>query len=72
MMLIGAIAGEHDFLPKGTNSSGAVAIDFFLVIKAISSSTLAKLGLIIMAVGGFARYMGHIGAANALVQIATK
>lgn len=72
MMLIGAFSGHVDFVPKGTASSGSVFVDFFLAIKAISSGTLAKLGLIIMAVGGFSKYMGHIGAANALVSIATK
>nr|WP_086940010.1 C4-dicarboxylate transporter DcuC [Thaumasiovibrio occultus] len=72
MMMIGAMNGNVDFLPKNTASSGAVVFDFFLVIKALSSSTLANLGLIIMAVGGFSKYMGHIGAANAMVQIATR
>ncbi|CAH8192652.1 C4-dicarboxylate transporter [Vibrio aestuarianus] len=72
MMLIGVIAGATEFLPKGVSSSGATVVDFFLVIKSISSSTLAELGLIIMAVGGFSKYMGHIGAANALVQVTTK
>ncbi|KXF82046.1 C4-dicarboxylate transporter DcuC [Enterovibrio coralii] len=72
MMIIGALAGQTDFLPKGVSPSGAVVVDFFLVIKALSSSTLATLGLIIMAVGGFSKYMGHIGAANALVQVTTK
>ncbi len=72
MMIVGAVSGGPEFLPKGTNTSGAQVVDFFLVIKAISSSTLANLGLIIMAVGGFSKYMSHIGAANALVQVATK
>ncbi|HFQ4922885.1 TPA: hypothetical protein ACGU4W_000011 [Vibrio vulnificus] len=71
MMLIGVMAGEPDFLPKGVKTSGATVVDFFLVIQSISSSTLAKLGLIIMAVGGFSKYMGHIGAANALVKVTT-
>lgn len=72
MMLIGVVAGGPDFLPKGVKTSGATVVDFFVVIKAISSSTLANLGLIIMAVGGFSKYMGHIGAANALVKLTTK
>ncbi|ENM5750973.1 C4-dicarboxylate transporter DcuC [Vibrio mimicus] len=72
MMLIGVMAGEPDFLPKGVKTSGATVVDFFLVIQSISSSTLANLGLIIMAVGGFSKYMGHIGAANALVKVTTK
>ncbi|MFC1236567.1 C4-dicarboxylate transporter DcuC [Vibrio sp. F74] len=72
MIALGVIDGNPDFMPKGGASTGSVIVDFFEVIKVISSSTLAKLGLIIMAVGGFSRYMSHIGAANALVQIATK
>jgi DcuC family C4-dicarboxylate transporter len=72
MMLIGAMVGEPDFLPKEVKTSGATVVDFFLVIQSISSSTLAELGLIIMAVGGFSKYMGHIGAAKALVKVTTK
>lgn len=72
MMIVGALVGGPEFLPKGAKPSGATAVDFFLVIKTISSSTLANLGLIIMAVGGFSKYMGHIGAANALVKVTTK
>lgn len=72
MMMIGVIFFEPDFLPKGAKPTGSVLVDFFLVIKSISSSTLANLGLIIMAVGGFSKYMGHIGAANALVKMTIK
>ncbi len=72
MMLVGVVAGGPEFLPKDVTSSGSTLVDFFLVIKSIASSTLAKLGLIIMAVGGFSKYMGHIGAANALVKVTTK
>ncbi|OCH19692.1 C4-dicarboxylate transporter DcuC [Aliivibrio sp. 1S128] len=72
MIGLGVLNGTTDFLPKGGTPTGSIIVDFFEVIKVISSSTLAKLGLIIMAVGGFSKYMGHIGAANAMVQIATK
>ncbi len=72
MILIGVISGNTEFLPSGTSSSGAIVFDFFLVIKAISSSTVANLGLIIMSVAGFSSYMNHIGAANAMVQVSTK
>lgn len=72
MIALGVLNGTNDFLPKGATPTGSIIVDFFEVIKVISSSTLAKLGLIIMAVGGFSKYMGHIGAANAMVQIATK
>lgn len=72
MIALGVMDGATDFIPKGGKPTGSVIVDFFEVIKVLSSSTLAKLGLIIMAVGGFSKYMGHIGAANAMVQIATK
>ncbi|MGO2282158.1 MAG: C4-dicarboxylate transporter DcuC [Vibrio casei] len=71
MMLVGALAGHQDFTPSG-HTSGSFFVDFFMSIKEITSGTLAKLGLIIMAVGGFSKYMGHIGAANALVRLTTK
>ncbi|KQA99385.1 C4-dicarboxylate ABC transporter [Vibrio metoecus] len=72
MIMLGVINGDADFMPKGSKTTGSVMVDFFEVIHVISSSTLAKLGLIIMAVGGFSKYMSHIGAANAMVQMATK
>lgn len=72
MIALGVFDGATDFLPKGGKPTRSIIVDFFEVIKVISSYTLAKLGLIIMAVGGFSKYMGHIGAANAMVKIATK
>lgn len=72
MITIGILGNNTPFLPKGTQSSGTEIIDLFLVIKAISAKSVAEIGLIIMATGGFAKYMGHIGAANALVKIAIK
>ncbi|WP_269748116.1 C4-dicarboxylate transporter DcuC [Enterovibrio coralii] len=53
-------------------SSGSVALDIFTFVKQTMSKTVAGLGLIIMAVGGFAHYMDHIGASRALVNIAIK
>ncbi|ENM5741030.1 C4-dicarboxylate transporter DcuC [Vibrio metoecus] len=72
MIMLGVMNGDTDFMPKGGKPTGSIIVDFFEVIHLIASSTLAKLGLIIMAVGGFSKYMSHIGAANAMVQIATK
>lgn len=72
MIMLGAMSGDIDFMPKGGKPTGSMLVDFFEIIHVIASSTLSKLGLIIMAVGGFSKYMGHIGAANAMVQIATK
>lgn len=58
-------------LPESA-SSGSVALDIFTFVKQTTSKTVAGLGLIIMAVGGFAHYMDHIGASRALVSIAIK
>ena len=72
MMFLGSVTGGGDFLPGNVSSSGLTFFDYFLTIKTLSSSTMANLGLIIMAVGGFAKYMDHIGAADSMVGIATK
>lgn len=58
-------------LPSG-KSTGMWSFDLFELIRTLFSSRLAGLGLNIMAVGGFARYMDHIGASNALVHLTIK
>ena len=50
-------------VPK--DSTGFVLFDAFEFIKQTMSSRAGGLGLNIMAVGGFARYMDHIGASIA-------
>ena len=54
------------------DATGLVLFDAFEFIKQTMSSRAAGLGLNIMAVGGFARYMSHIGASKALVKVAIK
>ena len=56
--------------PKG--ATGFALFDAFEFIKQTFSSRAAGLGLNIMAVGGFARYMEHIGASKALVKLTIK
>lgn len=71
LMLIAVVLGLGTILsPK--DSTGLVFFDMFEVIKKTLSSRAAGLGLNIMAVGGFARYMDHIGASKVLVRIAIK
>lgn len=53
-------------------STGLVLFDAFEFIKQTMSSRAGGLGLNIMAVGGFARYMDHIGASKALVKLTIK
>ena len=54
------------------SSTGAVFFDFFKLLQEIFSNRLASLGLTIMAVGGFAKYLTHIKASNKLVEYAIK
>jgi DcuC family C4-dicarboxylate transporter len=53
-------------------STGLAWFDAFDFIRATLSTRTAGLGLLIMSVAGFARYMDHIGASKALVNIAVK
>ena len=53
-------------------SIGSNFLDIFQYLKDTFSNTTAGLGLTIMVVGGFAKYMDHIGASKALVKITTK
>lgn len=53
-------------------ASGSKIIDIFIEIKSIFSDSVAKLGLIIMVIAGFSRYMNDIGASAKLVEICIK
>ena len=55
-------------LPAG-KSTGMWSFDIFELIRTLFANRLSGLGLNIMAVGGFARYMDKIGASNALVAL---
>lgn len=56
----------------GKASTGYVWFDMFKLITNLFQSRAAGLGLIIMAVGGFTRYMDKIGASPVLVRICIK
>ena len=68
LMFIAVALGLGKILPV-KESTGSVIFDAFEFIKQTMSSRAAGLGLNIMAVGGFARYMDHIGASKALVKL---
>lgn len=69
IMLAGsAIMGYGTILPEG-KGTGLMGFDLFELIRTLFSNRVAALGLNIMAVGGFARYMDKIGASNALVNL---
>lgn len=53
-------------------STGLALFDIFAYLKTTFSDITAGLGLIIMIVGGFAKYMEHIGASNTLVDYAIR
>ncbi|QBH95044.1 hypothetical protein EKN56_00585 [Limnobaculum zhutongyuii] len=55
-----------------STSSGSKVIDVFVEIKSIFSKNIASLGLIIMVIAGFSRYMNDIGASGKLVEICVK
>lgn len=62
------IMGWGSIMPAG-KSTGMWSFDLFELIRSLFSNRLAGLGLNIMAVGGFARYMDKIGASSALVNL---
>ena len=68
LMFAAVLLGLGTILPA-KSSTGSVLFDAFEFIKQTMSSRAAGLGLNIMAVGGFARYMDHIGASKALVNL---
>jgi DcuC family C4-dicarboxylate transporter len=68
LMLAAVYLGLGDIAPA-KESTGLPLFDAFDFIKKTFSSRAAALGLNIMAVGGFARYMDHIGASKALVKL---
>ena len=71
LMAAAILLGTADILP-GSKSTGFKWFDIFEFIKNTLSSRAAGLGLNIMAVAGFARYMDHIGASKALVHATIK
>lgn len=71
MMYLAAILGYGQILgAKAT--TGSVFFDAFEFIRATFSSNVGKLGLNIMSVGAFAKYMDKIGASRALVRLTIK
>ncbi len=59
-------------VPIVENSSGVALLDVFIKLKNVFAYRAGGLGLIIMSVAGFAAYMSHIGAAQALVRVSVK
>jgi DcuC family C4-dicarboxylate transporter len=59
--------------PGGTESiTGLFAFDLFAMVSEAFSNRVARIGMIIMAAGGFAKYMTAISASTALVNLSIK
>lgn len=69
LMLAGAYLGYGKILANPKQATGLMIFDVYEFIKQTLSSRAAGLGLNIMMVGGFAKYMDHIGASRALVKL---
>jgi C4-dicarboxylate transporter, DcuC family len=52
--------------------TGWFVFDLFAIVKERFSTRVASIGMIIMAAGGFARYMSSISASTALVKVAIR
>ena len=71
LMYIAVLMGYGTILaPKA--STGTLLFDTFEFMRKTLSSRAASLGLNIMCVGAFARYMDKIGASRALVRMTIK
>jgi len=60
---------ENSILYDKAKTTGSVWLDIFSFAKESLTTQIAGIGLIIMAAGGFASYMDHIKASNAMVNM---
>ncbi|WP_336225319.1 C4-dicarboxylate transporter DcuC [Citrobacter portucalensis] len=60
---------ENSILYDKAKSTGSAWLDIFSFAKESLTTQIAGIGLIIMAAGGFASYMDHIKASNAMVNM---
>lgn len=72
LMICTGLTGWGSVLPKGVAGTGISFLDPFEVMRDLFSTRAADLGLMIMALMGFAHYMDHIGANEAVVRVVTK
>lgn len=71
LMICGVYLGEGSILAKG-KGTGFVLVDVFEFIRGALSNRAGGLGLSIMAVGGYARYMDKMGASRAMVNVLSR
>lgn len=72
LLLASQVFDWGPILPVNAKGTGIEVLDLFEVIHRMFSSRAASLGLMIMALMGFAHYMEHIGANAAAVRVATR
>ncbi len=70
LMICAVVFGTGTILPA-KQSTGFIWFDIFDAVKRLMSSRLAGLGLTIMSIGGFVRYMEQCGANRAMVEVST-
>ncbi len=70
MLVISLFLGRD--IPELLKPTGSDTFDLFALIKESFAKTNAKVGLMIMAIGGFVAYIEAIGASEVLVKIALK
>jgi DcuC family C4-dicarboxylate transporter len=68
LLLATYILGINPIL-AAKQSSGSAILDIFHTIKVLLSSRVAGLGLTIMSIAGFAKYMEYIGASKSLFAV---
>ena len=72
-MLMMGVAGLLNYhQPTLATPTGFVGFDLFALLKESFAGTNAKVGLMIMVIGGFVAYIDKIGASEVLVRIALK
>lgn len=71
MMSAAIIFGMGEIVPAKL-STGSIWFDMFQFVSDLASKRAAEMGMMIMVVAGFARYMDKIGASKALVHICIK
>lgn len=71
LMVCTWFTGWGTVLPKGVSGTGISFLDPFEVMRNLFSTRAADLGLMIMTLMGFAHYMDHIGANEAVVRVVT-
>jgi C4-dicarboxylate transporter, DcuC family len=71
LLMVLAVVFDTGTILSAKKSTGFIGFDIFAAVKGLMSDRLAGLGLTIMSIGGFVRYMEKCGANRALVEVST-